>query len=451
MSLNEVNWRNVFTDHKSFPPDLELRVTNKNGSSSVQEQKFLCHKLLLAAVSPVFQSQFFGEGTSQVAEKLVVVINDSNPVAFQKMLEFVYYQKPFKLNSSKQVVDTEGIQLVMDTMALAVKFKLDRLAKFCEETANKSVMVTSQNYREVQKLMMAHTEFGKINRDYCEKFGSIVLTKLSRDHPEIDPVRKREMVLGEVDLFKQGLVSNVMNNKRASSGTEAAGNRKDVKILDEVVLLTTPTRAVDPQDVELQANASCIQLFNAYSSPRHFTPFHSVPGISSFSQSSTTTPSLYPGPASFVQSISPSPAVESFPSPVPLPFLSESVTGTLSSSRSRSSSDIPPSFPPTPFKSTLFFSELWKPRSTSTPVPEDVLSTNMLRKILTSVSKSEFVDDKPKQELELTKEELKTLVLKFKELSEPEKEELFDYIKRMQLKNPKMIKWVREETREVNL
>eukprot|EP00092_Neocalanus_flemingeri_P041656 GFUD01045368.1.p1 GENE.GFUD01045368.1~~GFUD01045368.1.p1 ORF type:complete len:348 (+),score=92.70 GFUD01045368.1:76-1119(+) len=309
MSLNEVNWRHVFTNHKSFPPDLEFLVTNKDGSSSVQQQRFLCHKLLLAAVSPVFQSQFFGEGTGLGTEKLVVVINDCNPVAFQKMLEFIYFEKPYKLNRSNQVVDTEGIKLVMDTMALAVKFKLDKLARFCEQTANKSVMVTSQNYWEVQQLMMAHKELGKINSDYCEKFRSLVLTKFSRDYPEIDPHKKREMVLGEVELFKKGLASKVMNNKRdRAPGPAFTGKRKVGKSLDEVVLLTTPSLA---QDVELQDSPSFSQLFNAYSSPKHSTPFHSVPGTSSCSQSRTTTPSLHPSPTNFVQ--------PSSSSPVPVP------------------------------------------------------------------------------------------------------------------------------------
>ena len=43
---------------------------------------------------------------------------------------------------------------------------------------------------------------------------------------------------------------------------------------------------------------------------------------------------------------------------------------------------------------------------------------------------------------------MKTLVLKLHELSEPEKQELYDYVKVMQVKNPEMIKWVRNETRD---
>ena len=72
----------------------------------------------------------------------------------------------------------------------------------------------------------------------------------------------------------------------------------------------------------------------------------------------------------------------------------------------------------------------------------------MLQNILSTVSS---VEDESKQSPYLNKDELKTLVLKFKELSEPEKQELFDYVKIMQVKDPEMIKWVRDETRGVSL
>ena len=78
----------------------------------------------------------------------------------------------------------------------------------------------------------------------------------------------------------------------------------------------------------------------------------------------------------------------------------------------------------------------------------------MLQQILASVSSVSsvaIVQDEAKQALDLTKEELKTLVLKFSELSDPEKQELFDYVKLLQVKDPEIIKWVRNETRGVNL
>ena len=187
MSLNEVNWRNVLEDNSSFPPDVEFSVTEGTKYTGILRQNFLCHKLLLAAVSPVFQDQFFAKGSASGSDdRMVIRIPDCNPKAFQKMLEFIYYQKPYKLNTSRQVEDTEGIRLVMDTMDLAVRFKLTKLVTFCEDTANKTIIVNSENYREVQKLMVNHKELGMMRQGLCEKFGSLVSTRLSRDRPDLD-------------------------------------------------------------------------------------------------------------------------------------------------------------------------------------------------------------------------------------------------------------------------
>jgi len=98
--------------------------------------------------------------------------------------------------------------------------------------------------------------------------------------------------------------------------------------------------------------------------------------------------------------------------------------------------------------SSLTYSKLWEPRSTSTPIKLDV-STAMLQNILATVSNPTSVKEEIQgQGLDLTREELKTLVLKLHELTEPEKQELFDYVKVMQVRNPEMIKWVRNETRD---
>ena len=46
-----------------------------------------------------------------------------------------------------------------------------------------------------------------------------------------------------------------------------------------------------------------------------------------------------------------------------------------------------------------------------------------------------------------TKEELKSLVLRFKDLSQDEKHELLEYVKLMEVIDPELIKSVRNETR----
>merc|ERR1719233_1211508 len=99
-------------------------------------------------------------------------------------------------------------------MDLAVRFKLTKLVAFCEETAAKTIRVNSKNYLQIQKLMMNYKELGMIHQGLCEKFGSLVSTRLSRDRPDLDYQRRREIVESEIVKFGGGLPSYIMSNKR---------------------------------------------------------------------------------------------------------------------------------------------------------------------------------------------------------------------------------------------
>merc|ERR1712083_53664 len=102
--------------------------------------------------------------------------------------------------------------------------------------------------------------------------------------------------------------------------------------------------------------------------------------------------------------------------------------------------------------SSLTLSDLWEPRSTSTPVPNEdgglpvdsgQVSTQMLRNILKTVEGGPIIDE-TEDEI-FTKDELVTLVSRFKDLCGEEKQELFEYMKLLEVKNLELVKSVREE------
>jgi len=426
MSLNEVNWRSVFGDHKSFPPDVEFLVT-EGTETGVLQQKFLCHKLLLATVSPVFQEQFFGANRSAglLDSRMVIRIPNCNPAAFQKMLEYIYYQKPYKLNSLRNVEEgTEGIKLVMDTMDLALRFKLKKLVSFCEETADKTAVVNHLNYLEVQQLMMNHKELGMIHESLCEKFGSLVLTRLSRERPNLDSHEKRNIIESEITRFRRGLPSNLMCGKRPLppdnlvSSSDSSPNKRS-RSDDVEKLQDAPNDAIGPNKTHVVRNPTTLS------------------GVSSHTRPSTTMSSTC-----FVSLLGP------FPSPVP----------TLSTQLDQLSSPDPDSSgffssqEEVPSRaSSLTLSDLWEPRSTSTPVPSEEgvsvdsvqVSTQMLKNILKTVEGGPTTDE-TKDEI-FTKDELVTLVSRFKDLCGEEKQELFEYMKLLEMKNPRLVESVREE------
>jgi len=423
-----VNWRNVFADHKSFPPDVEFLVT-EGTETGVLQQKFLSHKLLLATVSPVFQEQFYGVNRSVglLDSRMVIRIPNCNPGAFQKMLEYIYYQKPYKLNSLRNVEEgTEGIKLVMDTMDLALRFKLKKLVSFCEETAEKTVVVNHQNYLEVQQLMMKHRELGMIHESLCEKFGSLVLTRLSRDRPDLDSQEKRHIIESEITRFRTGLPSKLLCIKRRISPDDLVSSSDSSRLI-------SPNKRSRSDDVEkLQEAPYNATDPNMTREGGNLTPLSE--GSSGTRASSTMSSTC------FVSLLGP------FPSPVPTSSTQLEQFSSPDSSGFFSYQDQVPSR-----ASSLTLSDLWEPRSTSTPVPSEEgvsvnsvqVSTQMLKNILKTVEGGRTTDE-TKDEI-FTKDELVTLVSRFKDLCGEEKQELFEYMKLLEVKNPQLVDSVREQ------
>ena len=97
---------------------------------------------------------------------------------------------------------------------------------------------------------------------------------------------------------------------------------------------------------------------------------------------------------------------------------------------------------------------MWEPRSTSTPVPSETIedgnhvdsvpvSTQMLKNILKTVAGCS-TSEESKDEV-FTKDELVILVSRFKHLGDDEKNELFEYVKLLEVRNPHLVRSVREE------
>jgi len=440
MSLNEVNWRNVLEDKNSFPPDVEFIVTEGINDTGTLPQNFLCHKLLLAAVSPVFQNQFFANySVGMFNDRMIVRVPNCNPRAFQKMLEFIYYQKPYRLNSSKQVEGIEGIKLVMDTMDLAIRFKLTKLVTFCEETAAKTIIVNSKNYSEIQKLMMNYKELGMIHQGLREKFGSLVSTRLARDRPDLDYQSKREIVESEIVKFGGGLPSHIMTNKRNLFQDHLVARRDSPQVkvphvnkaarLEDVVILRTAPNNNEP-DIRM----------------------HSVPVASgSTTGFGGSTSSRISCRTNLTSLISP---LEPFLSPVPTSSLqsepdSSPNLGSLLSFLGQGSSSV----------TRLALSESWKPLSTSTPAPSliddeegvppvdlavhQVSDKQNFQNIKKFVAEASTVDETSDEVI--TKDELISLATRFKDLCEDEKKELLEYVKSLEVKNPQLVKSVRSE------
>ena len=260
----------------------------------------------------------------------------------------------------------------------------------------------------------------------------MVFTKLSRDRPDLDSHQKREIVESEVSMFMTGLPSQVMNFERLTTSDEF--------VLGPMSKSPTPESLIE----EMSHSGDVVILQEAPKNPCSVQETCTDESDFSLSPGALKRRSVFKE-----RSINSASLLGPFPSPVPtFSFRTEpqpSKSGSDSSSQIEASCDL---------AKLTALDDLWEPRSTSTPVTSGTavkgnalveasvqVSTKMLKSILKTVAGgSNEVDTE--HEL-FTKDELITLVSRFKDLNDDEKKELFEYVKMLQEKNPQLVRSVR--------
>lgn len=111
---------------------------------NVHGEKFHAHKLVLAARSPVFESEFFD---SLEEDNREVVVSDMEPKVFKALLHFIYKDtlvEDEELSlSSTSCISSISDTLVAKLLAAADKYDLPRLRLMCESVLCKDISVNS--------------------------------------------------------------------------------------------------------------------------------------------------------------------------------------------------------------------------------------------------------------------------------------------------------------------
>ena len=82
MALGKVDWSEFISQHSEVDPDVTFLLRGEDGECS----NIGAHKLLLAAVSPVFKRMFYGP----MKTKEEVEVKDASPDAFRFMIDYIY-------------------------------------------------------------------------------------------------------------------------------------------------------------------------------------------------------------------------------------------------------------------------------------------------------------------------------------------------------------------------
>ncbi|XAR59605.1 hypothetical protein NMG60_11015497 [Bertholletia excelsa] len=120
-------------------------LENMEGSDvifNVAGEKFHAHKLVLAARSPVFRSEFFDGSKGDMQE---IVVTDMETKVFKAMLHFIYRDSLMEdeLTSSSSSVSSVSDTLTAKLLAAADKYDLERLRRVCESHLCKDISVNT--------------------------------------------------------------------------------------------------------------------------------------------------------------------------------------------------------------------------------------------------------------------------------------------------------------------
>ncbi|XP_016504598.1 BTB/POZ and MATH domain-containing protein 4 [Nicotiana tabacum] len=123
-----------------------MLLENMEGSDvvfSVAGEKFHAHKLVLAARSPVFRTEFFDE---LEGDKQEIVVADMEPTVFKALLHFIYrdslVEEELEDTSSSSIPSVTD-SLTAKLLAAADLYDLTRLRRVCESHLCKDISVNS--------------------------------------------------------------------------------------------------------------------------------------------------------------------------------------------------------------------------------------------------------------------------------------------------------------------
>jgi hypothetical protein len=243
MSLQSVQWGELWDGNPEqpsrIPGDVRFRVNDP--ADTLNPKSFSAHKLLLAAVSPVFQNQFYNDPDFEESgdENIVVSIEDSQPEAFMKLLEFIYFgPQHTQIAPAVKFADMNTVKLVFNLMVLADKYIITELKDLCENLLLNSVLTTEENIFQLIN-MIDNTPFDMVSkgikkncRDFIKEgistYGFNFVVKLN-NQSSFDQKVFRDLCSIDNDNNLSLLNSSILNDTVGLSDSECEQGSKTSK------------------------------------------------------------------------------------------------------------------------------------------------------------------------------------------------------------------------------
>ncbi|CAM0943792.1 unnamed protein product [Alopecurus aequalis] len=103
---------------------------------SVGEETFAAHRIILAARSPVFEAELYGEMKERNAP--CIVVEDMLPAAFKALLHFIYTDSLPDVDATKDD-DDDYNEMIRHLLEAADRYAVDRLKLMCQSILGKNL------------------------------------------------------------------------------------------------------------------------------------------------------------------------------------------------------------------------------------------------------------------------------------------------------------------------
>ena len=205
------------------------------------------HKLLLAAVSPVFKNQFYGEEIFEEARQeedgvVEVLVNDTQPAAFSKLLEFIYLgPHQAEVAPTVKFADINTVKLVFDVMILADKYEINELKDICEHRLLNSILTTEENVFSLV-LIVENTHFDKVRRGIKRKCKEFIKSSISTHGFDfLQKLNNQPTFHQQIfrDLCSSGGEESALNLSNSSLNESALEEEQNTSLLDQGTKMVT--------------------------------------------------------------------------------------------------------------------------------------------------------------------------------------------------------------------
>jgi len=212
MSLGLLNGSSLLQPSSTIPSDITFSIVEQlngsempphsfNSSTSLEPSKvttFTAHKYYLAAVSPVFATQFFG---SMLEENSETVLTDVTARAFNCMLDLVY-----RLNVD--LIDKSNLRELFEALYVAEKYMIERMKELIQAKFE-FLPVTRDNVVEVTRTALEFKHFQKAFETLLKHVSNVLLDSTGELYMTTAPIE--ELFDIAVDSMSEDLMESVFN------------------------------------------------------------------------------------------------------------------------------------------------------------------------------------------------------------------------------------------------